>query len=729
MTTKNLKKFGFIFLIFTAIFISFFSMSLFSCIPKLRDVYLDLSYPRLKQTELKPSRRNWKLSYATLLYPILLSGYRNPVQAGQCLENLSKRPDYIRKLWNFGYCLVNFPKIIGQQILPSQISFLLSDEEKARSYYYRWYFCLRELPGLEPYRTAGGSLGYRQNLFEGSSENLCQLTSQREQILFILSLASSGEIIYQYYTKIRGFFESKTLPARLASILSELFKTSGEILKFSPRKRAEYPNHPALALSGGAGNGAFTAGFLHALLSLRYYAIQSLRNKQGKGGGGQEQTPLNGELKTLENYRFGASAGTSVGSLITAIVDLYFTFPSPEDEQQLISACREYAHQDPRFSTAEIRDLQQCALFYLYREFTARQDWELLCVENGNALEVMIGQQKNILRFQPFVERILKPFFANYGEAISNNDFISVYIATDLEGKTVAGIDERICQFVPGERDLCLEKAILASISEPTFVPAVDSLFFGYQNGWEKGLWYDGGIRSGSPVSFAGLLTDGKVLNINTNRIDGIQGRNYPNGFSVLFGTLSDLVEQVRGWEIAYSSLLLEHRKLQRKIIKIALFGTAEKDLSGEKKRGLIPWQKNKLLSTDKKKLLHLMNHSFALKAALPLAGGNVLSLFVPEQVPSLLSAAGYSFYPYVMTGLFRWGQWTFLQNADKILDWLGWNKLKSYDRNPPEEWERYKKEVRREIRKYSWNEVRNGFVQRIEERREIVKKNMQICK
>ncbi|HOU90007.1 MAG TPA: hypothetical protein PLU22_03130, partial [Polyangiaceae bacterium] len=67
---------------------------------------------------------------------------------------------------------------------------------------------------------------------------------------------------------------------------------------------------PTLALSGGAANGAFTAGYFHALLGLRLAAISGMAREAGR--------------KLDAEYRFGTVAGTSVGSLVGLLIDLYF---------------------------------------------------------------------------------------------------------------------------------------------------------------------------------------------------------------------------------------------------------------------------------------------------------------------------------------------------------------------------------------------------------------------
>src|SRR5260221_14522143 len=72
-----------------------------SCIPSIKSVFVDLSYP----ADPTPSAaRDVVRSLDAVVTPTLLNGNEQPSEAGACLGELSSGADIAAALWSFGRC-------------------------------------------------------------------------------------------------------------------------------------------------------------------------------------------------------------------------------------------------------------------------------------------------------------------------------------------------------------------------------------------------------------------------------------------------------------------------------------------------------------------------------------------------------------------------------------------------------------------------------------------------
>lgn len=456
-----------------------------------------------------------------------------------------------------------------------------------------------------------------------------------DELEVTLALLESAEAAFSYAMSALGYArQDEPLVDPMRAAVVKAIGHAAQLLAADPgpatptaKPRRELP---FLALSGGAANGAFTAGYLHALLSLREAALSAADVPTGK-------------RNLIErSYRFGGATGTSVGSLVSTLADLYFTDPPSPLPAELDSALRTCLAS----SALPMRAIQACAMRKL-RQYFVVNEWELLCAEDGTFLELFEDRQ-NALRFDPLRDHIIEPFFATFGSWVTGNDFLRIPMVADLDQNVTLGLDERACRLAGMDRGKCLAQAVLASISEPTFAPPVSPVYSGLRGpAGETGRWLDGGLRTGTPSARAVQLTADRVLAISTARSEGVPAQGPEAGFSVLLSSVDALVSQTRQWELAYSDLYRQARRDR---------GCKLGQTVG--------------LPTYCPVLIPL---------SMPYVGlqGDLRAVFPPLDIaPVELFASGYTFDPFVMKGLFAWGQKSFLDSRQSTLAWLGWKEL-----------------------------------------------------
>ncbi|MCK5798501.1 MAG: patatin-like phospholipase family protein, partial [Deltaproteobacteria bacterium] len=361
-----------------------------------------------------------------------------------------------------------------------------------------------------------------------------------------------------------------------------IFRNAATILRHEAPGWPHRVEHPVLALSGGAANGAFTAGYLHALLSLREMAIQ--RSETLTPSPNYTHRTHGRHYGTLANlidaeYRFGGAAGTSVGSLVSMLVDLYFAHPKGPLSEPILGALRHCVADAHRAGIGDgilpkNRAVQACALAKLRQDLSTRNEWDLLCAEPGDILELIINRP-NMLRFDPLMRHIVRPYLETFHTLLAQNDFVTIAMSVDLQQNVLIGVDERVCQAASIPTVDCLAAGIQASISEPIFVPPVRRLHLGLKPTGQTGTWLDGGLHSGTPVARAlGLAGDGvPILAINTNRAEGVPNGPLGDAFDALFGSLGTMADKTREWEIAYGELQDEERSRKLRALRRILFG------------------------------------------------------------------------------------------------------------------------------------------------------------
>lgn len=635
----------------------------------IKQTYIDTAYPIPSGPQ---TPRRWGLNISSVLTPSLLVGYEQPAQVGTCLAKLNQRPNKLRKrLLRFGKCLNGQP--VSQKI---------------------WQGCLtKHFPWLQI------NAGTCKATFP------CAL-SPADQVNLTLSLASTGALLYAYitYTFGRPRIEPSLVPT-FATGIKEAINNASQTLQLDPSanhpKALNRSNLPALALSGGGPNGAFTAGYLHAMLSLRELALNAA------------DVPAKIKESIQQKERFGTAVGTSVGALIAPVIDLYFTKTPKKPSPAALTGLRSCLGKD--YSPKDPSAFQKCALRRLVENFNVNE-WDYLCAAKGNALAPFVGKQKYLVAFDPLQATLLVPFMKAFGQDIVNNQFHRIAMAIELDQKLLVSLDERFCRKDPAKQQDCLVSAIMASISEPAQTPAVTKVYTGLTNTGEKGLWYDGGIRSGLPSSRAASATYKRVLAISTDRLLNIPNTS-DNAFAILITSATSAISQNGQWELSFAQVSHQAKQNQRRWLRGCF---------GQKQSSSQPTN-----SPD---------------AAFPSIAGGVMPVYVPETIkPERLYASGYTFDPFVMKGLFLWGQKTFLRRRHFVYKWLGWRYLSALERSCKQKGKArsgcskvYAKAVRdyaRDVNKtlnktYIQPNYDLAFWQkRAKERRKLVGKYLKVCK
>jgi hypothetical protein len=586
----------------------------------IKGVYRDMSYP------LEPpviAERGEDLSFYATVLPELLVDYDQPAAVGACLRELQNE-DTFGRLLDYGSCLAD-------QTVPAT-------EADPRGAAMR--ACFDRLPFLNA-RT------------EWRVSPSCAAPWE-DQVRLATRLASAGEIGYASLLSRSGGRETRAFRPQALDGYQKAFATAVRLLEKDPAPAGQNTprvTQPVLALSGGAANGSFTAGYLHALLSMREVVLDELR-KSGPAG---QAAAARVDART----RFGGAASTSVGTLVGLPLDLYFS----DVEGAKLAALEPHLREclaSPSGPLGE-RAVQRCALRFLRHEFTERSEHHLLCHEPGTVLPLfsVFGQRTNLLRFDPLANDILRPFLGRFSTVMLDNDFQRIAVAVDLEQGLLMGLDERACRLEGMPREACLMSAVLSSIDEPIFTPGEKRVYSGLGVEGEGGLWLDGGLRSGTPVVRALDMSHPgqKVLVINTHRAEGVPHGPYKDAGEVFFGTLDALIPQTRQWEMAYAQLARERRRLDTCIVLERVQPGVKVPVGSDPlacQAARVPGVSPGLLLT-----------------------GDVFSVFVPDDIsPPELYAGGYTFDPQTTRGLFAWGQKTFLESRKSVLGWLRWEVL-----------------------------------------------------
>jgi predicted acylesterase/phospholipase RssA len=227
-------------------------------------------------------------------------------------------------------------------------------------------------------------------------------------------------------------------------------------------KTARDPSHPAtaLVLSGGAANGAFSAGFVSRLLEVMQAARATSEPSCGQA-------------------RIDLTVGTSVGALIGVLVDLFFVNGQEEQAQTL-----------------------------LRKEFTCTVDSDLYCENDAWLWDLFVGNVKGIVKFDG-LERMVSQTFSgpapgttNALRAMVDNPTELVTMSVDTNsGLVYADSDQEPLDPTNVEQRT---QTILASLVEPGLANYVEVLKGGGRSP-RKGAFVDGGVVTPLPAMQAVL--------------------------------------------------------------------------------------------------------------------------------------------------------------------------------------------------------------------------------
>jgi hypothetical protein len=632
------------------------ALAMSSCIPTIKSVFVDLSYP---DNPTQSAARDVTASVDAAVTPTLLGGYERPHDVGACLAEIGG-PEVVGAVWKYGTCMAK-------------------GDTRAT--------CSAALSWMKP----SGAPAAPYSLQFACKETL----GNADRLALALALDDAAVAFTSYVLAAFGPSAIRnTPPADLANALPAALGHAAALLKVDPA--VHDTSLPALSLSGGAANGAFVAGFMYALLRLR---------EQAKAYGTAAQG------KVIERERFGATFGSSVGSLIGLPLDLYFTDAAPPPSlAAAIDAC--IREGSGRVATRTDRPLQDCALALLEHDFVASEA-DLLCASPGTALELLHPNAKSIIRFDPLEKKRVEPFVKNFGALTRDNAFVRTTMTADLAQGVLGGLDERACRLPGVDAVSCEREAILASVSEPILAPSRPVVYSGLHGGsGESGFWLDGGLQSVNPAARAVSYTNGKVLTVNTFRALGTPVMHIEGLAPVALGTVVTIGTRLIGWETSYAGLE-QHRRHAHACELGQLVGNASLCPAGPP--------------------------NVAGPAAAP---PELMSVSVPDDIaPAQLFASGYTFDPIVMRGLFLWGERVFLRSRGEVLGFLGWCAPLALERSdvrcPGAEGTsqayaaavaKLEQQVTAEIDTYKKFEPPGAWTKHLQERKKVVEHDLTTC-
>lgn len=268
----------------------------------------------------------------------------------------------------------------------------------------------------------------------------------------------------------------------------------------------------ALVLSGGAANGAFTAGALWRFLGI----LELCRGKASPEGCGDARIDL--------------VAGTSTGTLVGTLIDLFHT-PGQEEHA---------------------RDL-------LVSNYTCSVASDLYCV-NSTWDWKLAEDVRGLVRFDRLHDKLKAA--VTPGMISNGTELVAVSVEYG-SGDVYAVSDQDPADFsrsaTESERVEGLIQAIMASIVEPVLSEPID--WVPSSEGRAKGTFVDGGVRSGLPLLQAVQRGAERVLVISTAGIEPVRVPQPPNAFGVLTRTLDLFVAQPRVGEVQQGELAAVARR------------------------------------------------------------------------------------------------------------------------------------------------------------------------
>jgi predicted acylesterase/phospholipase RssA len=271
------------------------------------------------------------------------------------------------------------------------------------------------------------------------------------------------------------------------------------------RRRVGQPT-TALVMSGGAANGAFTAGFVWRLSEV----LQACRAGSG--------------LLGCPDAGLDLAVGSSTGSLIGVTADIFST-PGQETRG---------------------RD-------FLLRSYTCSVEADLYCVNDVWDWK-LFQDTRGLVQFDG-VRRKLDEMLS---DSQRDNSMELVTMTVDYQtGDLLAESDQDPAD---GREKKDRIDAILASIVEPVMADPVERL--GRPGSELPGTFIDGGVRSGTPAMEASRRGAERVLVIKSASLDSDLRPRQKNALSMLARTIDLLVDQVGATEIQQATLFSLGRRL-----------------------------------------------------------------------------------------------------------------------------------------------------------------------
>lgn len=385
-----------------------------------------------------------------------------------------------------------------------------------------------------------------------------------------------------------------------------------DYLTHRPWHRSIHRPTTAVVMSGGAANGAFTAGYMWRLFEV----LESCRKLGGPSG--------------CQGAKIDLVVGTSTGSLVGVVTDMYFT-----------------------------QGLEKRAMELLVDSYTCSVESDLYCANDVYDWR-LFEDTRGLVRFDGIRGKLEK----NLLPAMIGNQTELIAVSVDYESGDVYAIsDQDPADDAPLEGRI---DGILASIVEPVLAEPVDGL---RRHGKKlEGTFVDGGIRSGLPVMQAVDRGAERVLILSTSSIEADPIERPKHALGMLNRSIDLMVQQPRVGEVeqaefaAVARRLAEYNQCTDRLRTVSDTGTAE--------------SRGDLRQFCERRQGFGVEHP-SLKAAVstwigpqlfPQVAQSYKSQWVFRPEENLATAGGYSFTPKVMRPLFEQGVRTFQARCGETL-------------------------------------------------------------
>jgi predicted acylesterase/phospholipase RssA len=404
----------------------------------------------------------------------------------------------------------------------------------------------------------------------------------------------------------RGPLPPETLRAGVAEGAN---RAAAYVKKRTWRRSVQRPT-TAVVLSGGAANGAFSAGLVWRLLDV----LQTCHAAQTGG---------------CPDARIDLVAGTSTGALIGLMIDMAAT---------------------PGYGTPA-RNL-------LLDAYTCSTNTRLYCVQD-DWIWKLAGDVKGMARFDG-VRKIIRD---SVPQSVGTNDTERVSVSVDFEsGDVFAQSDQDPEDSGDWDHEV---NGILASIVEPVLAEPVYEI--SHDGKPLLGTFLDGGVRSGLPLLEAVRRGAERVLIVNTSGIEPTRMGPQKNAFKILTRTIDLLSGQPRPGELQQGELAALERRWIEYNVCLDRLGL----VSGVDKGSLATFCDRRSLWPATGTRVEGAAPSFMGPGYFREVSSTWRTSWVFRPEEDLPSAEGYAFDPKVMRPLFELGVKTFQRRCRELLTLL----------------------------------------------------------
>jgi predicted acylesterase/phospholipase RssA len=371
----------------------------------------------------------------------------------------------------------------------------------------------------------------------------------------------------------------------------------------------------SLVLSGGAGTGAFEAGFVNRLLGI----LQKC-NDAPTGG--------------CQGATIDLAVGTSTGSLVAFLVDMFGT-PDPAQKN---------------LARKLLRD-----------EYTCSVENDLYCQVN-EPISKLVTSVPGLVKFDG-IEALLAKYWSpqmssNATELVTTSvDYQTgdLYVDSDQDPDDAGDKAGRV-------------QSVLASIVEPLMAYPVREL--PRKNGTIKGTFIDGGIRSGLPVMEAMYRGAERTVIVSTSSIDPDPILQPEHAVTMVLRTIDLLVQQPRVGEVQQADLAATTRRMSEYNLCRTRYQVTGGDVLADT-REIDDFCARKRLAPSTGPHAQAAVAGWTTPGTLDQVASSWQSAWVYRSEKPIPGMTGYSFDPIGMRQLYLQGIETFQDRCQEVLDLL----------------------------------------------------------